>query len=538
MSGYRERIWGTLDPFFEPGPVLGRKVANEWFLRSLLRADPFDAYHFFLESGPVRDRVAVVLRDEFPALGGKIRLLDRRDLPAMLAETEYYCFHQSDCISLQPMLAALRNEKARSIFPITGTIHSLSYSQYGEMFLRHLSPGTTGRDAVVCTSRPGREAVGRIFVMLRTNYALDPERFPAPTLACIPLGVDPEVFRPRKDTADGPCRFLVFGRISHFSKMDLLPLLRAFQRLFADGLAREAVQLVLAGWTEDNDDFLPTLRELARNIGLALEVHERPGDEEKVRLFESADVFVSIADNPQETFGITVLEAAAAGLPALVSDYDGYRDLVEDGVTGLRIPVIGPDRTPQADRMAPLTFDSSYHLTLAQQTAVSTPRLAEAMAELVRDPEKRLAMGRAARTMVTEQYGGPAVIRQYVTLWDELWSEPVNESVVRGAGHPSRIEYARVFGGYPTQVLTDELTVRAGRTGNAVYRGQDHVLPYAGVERLVNPDHARVLAFLARKPITCGELVLRLTQSEGVSGETASYTILWALKHDILETAD
>ena len=48
-----ERIWGTLDPFFEPGPILGRKVANTWFLRAFLRADPFDAYHFFPGRGAI-----------------------------------------------------------------------------------------------------------------------------------------------------------------------------------------------------------------------------------------------------------------------------------------------------------------------------------------------------------------------------------------------------------------------------------------------------------------------------------------------------
>lgn len=538
MNAHEERIWGTLDPFFESGPVLGRKVANQWFLRALLQADPFDGYHFFLESASLRSVLADALKAEFPELMGKIRLLDRRELPQMLAETDYYCFHQSDCISIQPMLAALRNEVSRTIFPITGTIHSLSYQQYGEKFLRHLSPTTTARDAVVCTSRPGRDALKALFSMLRHNYGLRPEAFPAPALPRIPLGVNPEAFQTARHHDAGPCRFLVFGRISHFSKMDLLPLLRAFHRLFTDGLPHESVELVLAGWTEDQDDFLPTLRELACNIGLSLEVHERPDEAEKTRLYASSDVFVSIADNPQETFGITLLEAAAAGLPALVSDYDGYRDLVEDGVTGLRVETFGPDSTPQADRMAPLSFDSSYHLTLAQQTAVSTPKLAEAMLRMVRSPELRRSMGEAGQRMVSQEFDGKAVMDRYIELWGALWREPVDEAALRGSVHPSRIAYGQVFGHYTSKRFSAEMVVRTGRTGNAVYRGLEHVLPYAGIERLVNPDHARVLAFLARKTITCGELSQRLAQSEGIPEEAAEYAILWALKHDILESLD
>ena len=41
---------------------------------------------------------------------------------------------------------------------------------------------------------------------------------------------------------------------------------------------------------------------------------------------------MSLADNIQETFGLTPVEAMAAGLPCVMSDWDGYRDTVRDGV--------------------------------------------------------------------------------------------------------------------------------------------------------------------------------------------------------------
>lgn len=538
MSENRERIWGTLDPFIESGPVLGRKVAGERFLDALMQADPFDAYHFFPEGKAARKRLEDALSKRYPNTAAKIAVLDRRDLPQRLAETEYHCFHQSDCITSQPALAALRNEVSRTIFPITGTIHSLSYQHYGELFLRHISAGTTKRDAIVCTSRAGREAVSRLFESLMKGYGLDRERFAAPALPRIPLGVNVSDFSPREHVPAGPCRFLVFGRISHFSKMDLLPLLRAFHRLFTDGLSRESVHLTLAGWTDEGDDFLPTLKELAKNIGLAMEVCERPDEATKKTLFAQSDVFVSIADNPQETFGITVLEAGAAGLPAVVSDYDGYRDLVEDGVTGVRIPTIGPARTPEVDRMAPLTFDSSYHLTLAQETAVSTPALAEALGKLAQDVALRKEMGTAARKRMENRYDWSQVIREYMALWDSLWDEPVDEQAVRKTTPPARIHYGNMFGHYPSRQLQGGMLVQAGRTGEAVYRGREFVLPYAGMERHINPDHARMVAFHARKPVSCDILAQRLMDSEGLTPEAADYLILWSLKHDILETAD
>lgn len=59
----------------------------------------------------------------------------------------------------------------------------------------------------------------------------------------------------------------------------------------------------------------------------------------------ACDLLISRADNPQETFGITPLEAMAAGLPSpcIVSDWNGYRDDIvhhseAEEATGLRIP--------------------------------------------------------------------------------------------------------------------------------------------------------------------------------------------------------
>ena len=55
-----------------------------------------------------------------------------------------------------------------------------------------------------------------------------------------------------------------------------------------------------------------------------------------------ADVFCSLSDNIQETFGIVPIEAMAAGLPVVVSDWDGYKDTVRHGVDGFRIPTCMP----------------------------------------------------------------------------------------------------------------------------------------------------------------------------------------------------
>ena len=47
---------------------------------------------------------------------------------------------------------------------------------------------------------------------------------------------------------------------------------------------------------------------------------------------------MSLVDNTQETFGLAVAEAMAAGLPVVASNWNGYRDLVRHGVDGYLVP--------------------------------------------------------------------------------------------------------------------------------------------------------------------------------------------------------
>ena len=217
------------------------------------------------------------------------------------------------------------------------------------------------------------------------------------------------------------------------------------------------------------------------------------------------------------------------GVPVVASDYDGYRDLVEDGITGLLVPTIGPAATESVNALAPLVFDSEYHLLLAQQTAVRVPELARALGRLIADPKLRATMGAAARQRVLRHFSWPAVIQSHLRLWDGLWRTDVDESAARATPHPLHMDYGRVFASYPSQVLGDALTVRVGRTGQNVYRGKDFPLVYAGMDEWVDQDALRRLLFLARKPVSAADLVRQLPL------EVGAFLVLWALKHDLLE---
>lgn len=563
------KLWGTLHPFYAQGPILGRKVANQDFLRAFLRRAHaekwFDAFHFFLLSRDDLQKLQEGLRRDFPEPDREGRFVFRlvRELPEALAATEYYCFHLSDPFGLFTELIRVRNRYSGTLFPVTAPTHSLSYKEYGAGFLQHMWQGIGGRDAVIATSRCGRDVVANLYAAQRRHYGLDEEKFPSPALAIIPLGVAPENFpRPEdrecavhtgenlRQTArksfgfrEDEVVFLTLARIAYQSKMDLLPLLQAFKRAETEGLEAGKYRFLLAGWEEESGSFGADIERFCTALGIPCTVVRRPDDTARKSLYAAADVFVSPADNVQETFGLTMLEAAVSSLPVIASDFDGYKDLVRHGETGILIPTLGPDGTADTNTRSAVVSDGEYHLRLAQQCVVDVKALGLALARLGRDKNLRHGMGRAARETALG-YAWENIVARYMALWRELAEKPLRpgeEERLRRSVHPCEVDYGCVFAGYYSSGLSDMAhagaAIQWSRRGEAVYRGRDFPVIYSLVENSFSQEALKALLFAMRKPqpLAKGQSVAaRLHREHGLSGD-ADFLLLWALKHDLLE---
>jgi len=98
------------------------------------------------------------------------------------------------------------------------------------------------------------------------------------------------------------------------------------------------------GWFPGGEQDCKLYEESARNHAPSVKVQFLDGNDRPLvdRVWAGADVFISLVDNIQETFGITPIEAMAAGLPVVMSDWDGYRASARDGVEGFLIPTLLP----------------------------------------------------------------------------------------------------------------------------------------------------------------------------------------------------
>jgi glycosyltransferase involved in cell wall biosynthesis len=151
---------------------------------------------------------------------------------------------------------------------------------------------------------------------------------PAEKLKILPRGLDTTLFNPARRTGgfrekfgarDGEAVLLYVGRISKEKDLDVLA--AAYRRLLGQ---HPRTRLVFVG---DG----PYLKELREALPEAVFTGYLSGAD-LAKAFASADIFVF--PSTTDTFGNVVLEAMASGLPAVVSDTGGPRELVKNGVTG------------------------------------------------------------------------------------------------------------------------------------------------------------------------------------------------------------
>lgn len=319
-------------------------------------------------------------------------------------------------------LAVARQKWKQHHAPACGFIHSINSVRIALALLQQCFVGLSEADLLLCSSRAGMRTID-VYVD-EINCMLPRELHYPARRVLVPLGVNiPTILqeagnrlRQKLDIDHNTSFAMYFGRLSQGSKCDLGPLLVALSQLLKRG---SNLCLIIAGDDTQTQE-APRLQTLASELGCQenLKVWTNPSADEKHLLYSGADFFVSPSDNMQETFGIAVAEAMAYGLPAVVSDWDGYRDMVCDGETGFLVPTALPSYVEEL-RLCDCATSMLEEDSLARSTTLDVEVLSERMERLAVDSNLRMQMGQASRQFIEGYCSWRVVVKQYEELWEE-----------------------------------------------------------------------------------------------------------------------
>lgn len=514
--------------------LVGRTVANGQWLKALVQHGSMEEVAVF--TGEAMDLEALEqLTAEWKVPLERVVVYTLWQLPELLTRGGVDVLHHASHGERLFDLVALRDRYARRPVPVTGQTHSLSYPRLFEDLARGVFIPPSATDAIFCSSQAGRTTLVRAFEQLeqaaRARGLTDPG--PRWGLPVVPLGVDVEALRGGDRVAtrkklglpEDAVVLLSLARFTEFDKADLFPLLRVMGRLVHEPTpGAPPVHLLLAGARQGTKT--PEMLELwARHLGIADRVKfvvDFP-DGDKRHLLSAADVFVSPVDNVQETFGQSVIEAQAAGLPCVVSDFDGYKDTVDEQV-GLRVATWLGAPWGELSQLAPLLYERPLHLVLGQSVEVDLTELEAALRTVTVDRALRERLGRAAAERAKQRYDWRVIVAALERHWAELSKVPWTP-VARA--HPLALDFQNQFGHFVTgPTPPEERLVARGGGGHVIYPELKSLVTEA--------DIAGALEGAARPQTRAALLRLVEARLEDRPTWVAGFIVSWMVKQGLL----
>ena len=444
-------------------------------------------------------------------------------------------------------LSYLRNASDPAAFSFMGVTFTLSSNAAMDQVADLVLPPCKPWDAMICISTAARDLATQLHDEMRSWWSAQTGaiRFNTPQLPVIPLGVDCPSFLPqvgqrkaaRAALALAPeeVAFLFSGRLSFHAKANPAPMYQALEHA-----ARAAKVVCIEAGVFPNDAIRAGFQVAQQALAPSVRFVWVDGrDEERYRqAWRGADVFVSLADNIQETFGLTPLEAMAAGLPVVVSDWNGYKDTVRDGIDGFRVPTVLPPAGVGGDlavrhALGLDTYDFYIGRT-SLATVVEPNALAAACTRLATQPELRTSMGAAGLARARGEFDWPLILQRYVELAGEL-------AKIRSAAGPQKPEpwpqradpFAR-FAHFPSQTLQGDWIVMPQPDAEARLRD---------LLGLVMANYALDTGLLPRETITAllaaakrqaGQSVNALLDAAGAVTPVGVRCLMWLWKFDLV----
>jgi glycosyltransferase involved in cell wall biosynthesis len=529
--------------------LMGRQAAGEGFLKAIARHSTADALYCYAQQKSTFEQFCQQMH---PWMQGDRQI---RWVPAGNSQAlqEAGVLYRPDPMILD--FAWQRRYSDQRAYSLCGITHTLASKEtmktLGDFLIAPVQPW----DALICTSQAVKtmveELLGNWADYLQQRIGARPQT--QIQLPVIPLGVDCDAFEPNPKTrpqlraalgiAADDIVVLFVGRLIFHAKAHPVPMYLAIEK--AAKTTNAKIHLVQAGWFEDEQQessFKQAANLLSPTVNHIFVDGRRP--EIRSGIWSAADIFISLADNIQETFGLTPIEAMAARLPVIVSDWNGYKETVRHEVDGFRIPTLMPPAGCGLEFADSYGDDSLNYSTyvghVSLMTSVDVDACAQALTILIAQPELRQRMGTNAGQRAREVYDWRTVIAAYEALWQELGerrakAEPISSPIA----NPLCDDPCRVWSHYPTEILSAKLKLRLGsmatpdrleivRTLWMTNFGANMRAPSATIDQ--------ILAAIAQEgSLTVAEILSRYA-SQPIEQVYLCRTLAYLLKFDVLRS--
>ncbi len=511
----------------ETSGINGGYVFYHAAVRAILEYSRYDRFVFL--SRRERHPFSFANTDRFKSFHRDIRIIHPTELTAQQEMDQAVLATSTE--RLGPLLRARRLFEPLLV-PVTGFLCATHPAWFGPFLVEMVLAGVSKIDTLICSSIASRTVLHTLMDLLQ--IVLD-EKVNTPL---IPMAVDAREFKGRDEEArksigyaDDEVVILYFGRMEMSGKADLGPLLLAFSRLRRTTQCR--IRLVLAG--AERTKVAELIAQFARDAGCAdaVDIHSNPSQQVRMKLFSTADIFVSPGDGVPESFGLTPVEAMASGLPCVLSDWNGYRETIVPGKTGFLVPTSWSNLGPCAEAFENCMIQPVS--TLAATTVLDLDALESYLKLLVEDPNLRRSMGSAARESVAQNFDWSVVVPKYDDLFDlqlslARQSGPLDEGRRRLAQLSSM---QNLFSHYPTQTIQPDSPIFLTESGKGWMQSPFTLGAAMAKNELIDDSLCLQIAEVlqAESVLTFGELVRKASAHTGAAPWMVQINLMRLLKY-------
>ncbi|MBH8577936.1 glycosyltransferase family 4 protein [Nostocaceae cyanobacterium CENA369] len=535
--------------------LLGRQAAGEGFLKALVQHGTADSLYCYADS-----------QTEFTEFCQRIQPWMKRSRQVQWLPTSNHqllaqagtIYHPDPLLSKVAWTRRFGEQRAYSICGVTHTIASTGVMEgIGDLLIAPVQSW----DALICTSVAVKTAIERLFNTWAEYLAQRTGGKPNIDiqLPIIPLGVDCDAV----DQGDNSTNIkrslrqilgipqdeivvLFVGRLCFYAKAHPVPMYLALEK--AAQATKTKIHFVQAGWFEDEREQV-SFKESAQMFCPSVNCIFVDGRKPEIRagIWSTADIFISLVDNIQETFGLTPIEAMATGLPVIVTDWNGYQESVRHEIDGLRVPTLMPAPGLGLDLAFGYLSDSlnysGYIAHSSMTIAVDIDAASRALVELIVNPELRKRLGENGRQRARQTYDWKVVIASYENLWQELAEIRATASIstpVLPNSPPAPLcdDPFRLFAHYTSTTPTPNLVLTLGSMSTPEHwqqLRQNWITNFGADRRSANSNIDAVLAAIAQHGSLSIETILR--QHPDVSPTLLLRTLLYLIKFDVLRVA-